>query len=298
MKWCIFLYIFLFSYISQADTYYVDAISSTKSESTLLGELSQQLAKGFIRAGHDVTSDQSVADWIIEPTLIHHKKSYTLSLSKNNKKGTVFKSSLKAQSKKDLPDVADELVQRCLLFNQNNSNLASNDPNKDVLYRFSKDTRSRFYVGLGLGGGDGIDAEDNQGFSWSVGYLRMLNRFVGARFNAEGVSLSSSDGNMGSVTTGFQFYPLKRKHAPYLSTLVGFAWTESGALAGDNCTALCDQLNNIKESGFGANVAIGYHFYRNRPVHFGVELYYTAAFYEVNNQSPESYGGRLVLYWK
>jgi hypothetical protein len=299
MKWCLFFCSLFLTYTANADTYYIDAISSTESESKLIGELSQTLANSYVKAGHNVTANRFSADWVIEPTLIKEKNSYTLSIAKSNEKAAVFRSSLKAKSKKDLSDVANELVQRSLLFNEGNlEKSASNEPDRNAVYRLGPKTKSRFYVGLGYGGGDGIDAEDNQGLSWSVGYLHMLNRYIGAKFNVEGVTLSSSDGNMGSVTTGFQFYPLKRRHSPYLSTLVGYAWTNSGSLAADDCTVLCDQLNNINESGFGANLAIGYHFFRNKPLHFGVELYYTTAFYDVNDQAPESYGGRLILYWK
>ena len=298
MKWYVSCFIFLLANAAHADVYYLDSISSTESESSLLGQLSTTIANSYLKAGHNITPDKDSADWVVEPTLIREKKSYTISLSKTGPKGAVFRSSLKAKSKGDLTEVADELVQRSLLFNEGTLEKGSIDPNKKVIYRFNKDTRSRFYAGLGFGGGDGIDAADNQGLAWNVGYLRMLNRFVGLKFNVEGVSLSSSDGNMGSVTTGFSFYPLRRRHSPYLSTTVGYVWTESGDLASDDCTILCDQLSNLTESGFGGNIAIGYHFFRNKPVHFGVELYYTGAFYEINNQSPESYGGRLTLFWK
>lgn len=299
MKFILFFCMLAFSFSSSADVYFIDSISSTQSESKLLSELSQIIKDNFSKKDHTITEYASDADWRIEPTLILNKKMYTLSLVKKNSKSTVFEDSLKAKSKSELSKVAEELVSRALLFNSSVSNSAYDEQNKHMLYHFNEDTKSRFYAGLGFGGGDGIDEEDNQGFVFALGYLRMFNRYFGARANADLISLKSSDGHMSSITAGLQFYPLKRKHSPYLSTLVGYSWTKSGVIfTEESCDALCDETTNINESGLTAGAALGYQFFRNRPLHFGVELYYSKGFYDVFNQEPETFGGRVLIYWK
>jgi len=300
MKFTLFLSAVIFSFTASADVYFVDTVSSTQSESSLLSDIKKVIKDSFIKKDHIISDDSDSADWLIEPTLILDGNMYTLSVLKKSTKKTVYEDSLKAKTKDELIAAAEELVARSVLFS--NDSLRKNayeEQNKHMMYHFGKDTKNRFFAGLGFGGGDGIDEDDNQGFSLTLGYLRMLNRYVGAKLEADSLFLNSSDGISANLNIGLQFYPLKRKHSPYLSTMLGYSWTKSGVLfTDDSCTAICDELSGETNSGLGARAAIGYHFFRNLPRHFGVELYYSKAFYDILDQAPESFGGKLIFYWK
>lgn len=304
MKVLIFLCSFLLAMTAHADTYYIEAISSNKSESILLGHLSKVISLSYIDQGQTITANKEQADWIIEPTLLENEDDqYIINFSKfNNKlksKKAVFRNNLSAESAADIFTVSQELVAKSIASGSDDIDKINEKKQKESsFYHLSDDgVHNHFYAGLGVAGSDKIDGSDKQGFAWSVGYLKTLNQNLGLKFNLQGVSLFETIGYMGSLSGGLQLYPFKSKYSPYIAALIGISWTNSGDLPSPFCIPNCQdpRISGINQNGFGTDLSIGYQFSRSRRINIAVEVFYSLAFYDIEGSSPETFGGRFVV---
>jgi len=296
MRLIICIFFTFLPFFALGDTYFVDEVrggAPYESANTF-----RELLRSELRVQRqnisDAPDDYSV--WRLEPSLVKLRDAYIVSVSKIKGGRLYFSQKLKAQTLDDLDTVTERLV-TALISNQSaKSAQRVNTVTKDELVGTTEKTavETQFYFGFGPGTLGGLEA-DGSAVNVTAGYLWGIDHQFAMRL---GLDWTNGDGDAGVLGLGLggQYYFNLQKHAPYALGLAGFSWSES-KVPELNCSNLLFSCGGEDETGWSAQVGLGMHFFRTAKVNLAFELAYTHSFYDVADQTPGVFVGRILFFW-
>ena len=242
---------------------------------------------------HSVVNSPEQSRWILEPALLRIGRSYVVTLSKLRNGRLVYSQKLKAQTLDDLDVVVARLV-RAVVRNQNVENTQQVDTvtQQEQIVGPGLKTKviRQFYFGFGPGALSNLESEDT-GLGVTVGYLWGIDKKFSLRLGLERAD-GDGDANVWTLGLGGQHYLNLNKHAPYLLGLAGYSWAESDVPDDDAFFG-----GGVDDNGFSVQVGVGVHFFRTASVNLAAEIAYTRGFFEVLDDSPGVFGGRILVFW-
>ena len=243
-----------------------------------------------------VTQNPSESDWVLEPSLLKLGNSYIASLSKISDGLVFFSQKLKATNIDDLDTVTERLV-LAMIYNKTVGQAQEVDTvTQDELMGTTEriEVERQFYLGFGPGALSGLSASGGA-VNITAGLLWSVDKHFSMRFGGDWTG-GEGDADVLSLGIGGQYYFSLKKNSPYLLGLVGFSWAESNDKA-PVCTNLIFACDGEDEAGWSTQVGVGYHFFRTAKVNLAAEAVYTAHFFDVANERPGVFTGRLIFFW-
>ncbi len=289
----IFLLIILFSAISVADSYYVDATRGNGIGSEDGNAISDLVRSSVAESGRNVlVSDPKSAQFILNPRVIKLGSSYVMTVEKSKDGKIVFSSQLKATKVEELDGVAARLTRAALDETPVRGDARIGDVTEIEASAGArrKETQKHWFFGFGPFGASNMGTSGTLynldiAYAWDINTYQLKIFYDGTVPGSNSpTSVTTSSGqtvnvtSLGDIGLGLNYYIRDTDMAPFVSGDFGYG-------------------GNSSVSSFIGGIGAGIGLFRTSNINMEVALRYAYMFNSTPIGNPSVYGARLGLYF-
>ncbi len=256
----------LIAELSLASIIFVNPVTIKGPNPTSFSAVDILVQDAVTKAGHQITSDKNVADYILTPQLLSLGKSYIFSVQRANKSGIIVDSEkMKSENLSDVDAVISRVTRASLSTQSATQNARIGEvTDNDSKRSYSRiKTRKSFYLGFGPGWADNLNG--NNGFSFMGGFAWGMSPEFELLLEYTHYNAKDSTSSMNHILFGGRYFLTQNQHAPYLLGHLGYMMGRHGD---ENPGSF---FRSRWVNGWGLGAGAGMNFFRANSVNFSLQ---------------------------
>lgn len=289
-----FIFVFLFSVSSFADSYFV-APAKSKGASESTKEAVAELFKSSVAGSqkHQLSSEPHQADFILQPKVLKMGGTVLVIVDKIENQKVIFSTRMKSKDLSDLDTVVYRLFSSLEQQKPISTTAQVNNVTKAEEYQSTRRFQATNQWAFAFGPAWAQNLKTSRaGSFFEFGYLWGLDphfdlKLTWSYFLPDG---SADSAYYTTVLLGMNYFFDLNKHSPFVTTSVGY--TTAGADDGGSSLL---SFSEDDASGWGVDLGVGYKFFRTSSVNLATSINYSYLFEKTKYSSKNPGLTRFVV---